>query len=146
MFYTTLRPPLPHHLFWLGLWLDSWRFYWWWTSWFISSSQARPSIRAPCQDRHAECTVTCCLWLTDWLTVLPAFSAMLLTAATTPRHEAVKQCVQFMQPLNYPCLFPSFIKTSTPFFFFLFFFYPIIRITVNCEATLHVALFYNRIL
>lgn len=61
------HPPLPHHLFWLGLWLDSWRFYWWWTSWFIRSSQARPSIRAPCQDRHAECTVTCCLWLTDWL-------------------------------------------------------------------------------
>lgn len=115
------HPPLPHHLFWLGLWLDSWRFYWWWTSWFIRSSQARPSIRAPCQDRHAECTVTCCLWLTDWLAVLPAFSAMLLTAATTPRHEAVKQCVQFMQPLNYPCLFPSFIKTSTPFFFSSFF-------------------------
>lgn len=58
----------PLHLFWLGLWLDGWQFYWWWTSWFICSSQAGPSIKAPCQDRHAECTVTCCLWLT----VLPA--------------------------------------------------------------------------
>lgn len=55
----------PLHLFWLGLWLDSWRFYWWWTSWFMRSSQAGPSIKAPCRDRHAECTVTCCLWLTD---------------------------------------------------------------------------------
>lgn len=57
----------PLHLFWLGLWLDSWQFYWWWTSWFIHSSQAQPSIKAPCQDRYAKCTVTCCLWLTDWL-------------------------------------------------------------------------------
>lgn len=54
----------PLHLFWLGLWLDSWRFYWWWTSWFIRSSQPGPSIKAPCQDRHVECTVTCCLWQT----------------------------------------------------------------------------------
>lgn len=55
------------HLFWLGLWLNSVPFYWWWISWFICSSQARQSIKALCQDRHAECTVTCCLWLTDWL-------------------------------------------------------------------------------
>lgn len=53
------------HLFWLGLWLNSVPFCWWWISWFICSSQARHSIKALCQDRHAECTVTCCLWLTD---------------------------------------------------------------------------------
>ena len=62
--YVLYHASPPPHLFWLGLWLDSWRFYWWWTSWFIHWSQARPSIRAPCQDRHAECSVTCCLWLT----------------------------------------------------------------------------------
>lgn len=83
----------PLHLFWLGLWLDSWRFYWWWTSWFIRSSQAGPSIKAPCQDRHAECTVTCCLWPTDWLCSreLASWCGSPLILIT-PRHEAVKQC------------------------------------------------------
>lgn len=100
----------PLHLFWLGLWLDSWQFYWWWTSWFIRSSQAGPSIKAPCQDRHAECTVTCCLWLTVYAlgNKLPAerggFTTILLTAVIIPRHEAVKQCalpqLQFVPRLN----------------------------------------------
>lgn len=51
-------------LFWLGLWLNSLQFHWWWTSGFIGSSHAGQSIKALCQDRHAKCTVTCGLWPT----------------------------------------------------------------------------------
>ncbi len=127
----------PLHLFWLGLWLDSWRFYWWWTPWFIRSSQAGPSIKTPRQDGHSGCTVTCCLWLTDCASTSSAHHC----DYSGTRGSKVMCITQFVPPLNRQHLFSSFIKTQTSF-------YPIIRITitVNCEAVLYIALFYSLIL
>lgn len=86
----------PLHLFWLGLRLDSWRFYWWWTSWFIGASQAGPSIKAPCQDGHTECTVTCCLWLTDCAFASPAHHC----DYSRTRGSKAMCIIQFVQPLK----------------------------------------------
>lgn len=81
----------PLHLFLPGLWLDWWRFYWWWASWFIPSRRAGQSIKALCQDRPDVCTVRSCLWLTVHSSWLPEERGRLPLTVITLR-QAVKQC------------------------------------------------------
>lgn len=119
------------HLFWLGLWLNSVPFCWWWISWFICSSQARHSIKALCQDRHAECTVTCCLWLTDCAPasqrppVLPRcdyFQAWGSKTVCVIQHRAATNRTSSV------CF-----RAPTDFFFFFFFFLSVNQNYSNCK-------------
>lgn len=87
--------------------------------------------------------------MTDWLALvnkLPAeqggFGHILLTSEITCTHEANKtMCIsrpQFVQILNGQYHLSGFIKKKKPKLLFKW-----ITITVNCEATLYLALFYN---
>lgn len=62
--YVLYQAPL--HLFKLGLWLDSWRFYWWWTPWFISSvRQDHQLMRVVRTDMPNVLSPVVYDWLTD---------------------------------------------------------------------------------
>lgn len=106
------------------------------------SAQVRQDHQLRRQDRHAECTVTCCLWLVVLSQASFLQKGAFFSTASAHRCDYFQTRgsktmniiqLQFVQPLNQQYPLKHWV-------------YLIIRITikVKCESTLCIALFSNR--